>query len=140
MAMMQNRYQRVVVASHPSLHQRTRRSRPCRCSASLASSHSKQVGGTFDTIGNTMPSLADSLHGRRVGQYLAVITERQMMGTIQGHNVYRVAKVSIIAYHLNPNAALNEQQRKDEATYLRVVDSLLNDRVSTQRHCFESRS
>jgi len=57
-----------------------------------------------------------------------------MMGTIQGHNVYRVAKVSIIAYHVNPNAALNEQQRKDEATYLRVVDSLLNDRVSTQRH------
>jgi hypothetical protein len=73
--------------------------------------------------------MAMLVNNTTTGQYLAVISERQMLGTIQGHNVYRVAKVAIMPYHLNTNAILNEQQRKDESTYLRVVDSLLNDRV-----------
>ena len=61
----------------------------------------------------------------QAGPYLVTITRRELIGTIKGNLIYRILKVKIIPFF---DTLLTDRQKKDETTYLSIIESLLSDK------------
>ncbi|KAJ8656399.1 hypothetical protein O0I10_007967 [Lichtheimia ornata] len=56
------------------------------------------------------------------GYYLIVITNRENVGTLRGHDIYRVGSFQILPLARNLSG-LSEEQRKDEHEYVSLLES-----------------
>lgn len=56
------------------------------------------------------------------GNYLIIITEREQVGMIAGHIIYKLTKVDILPYDTRVNI-LSPQQEEDEKRYLDLLEN-----------------
>jgi hypothetical protein len=62
----------------------------------------------------------------QAGPYLIVIKNKEYMGSILGSQIFKLTKVKIIPFI--DNNSLSDRQKKDENTYLSILENLLNDK------------
>lgn len=64
----------------------------------------------------------------QAGPYLIVIRNKEYIGSILGSQIFKLTKVKIIPFIDSNNVTLSDRQKKDENTYLSILENLLNDK------------
>lgn len=60
------------------------------------------------------------------GYYLIIINEKNLVGTIRGHAIYSIRSINFLPF-ASSNKHLNDKQRRYEATYISMIENLLQD-------------